>query len=70
MFPRFTFAALIIALLFSACQPMNVSPTAGPTDSQIIDTQSPPPEPDHIAATIQLNSPSNMKWNPKVASHF
>ena len=62
MFPRFTFAALIIALLFSACQPMNVSPTAGPTDSQVINTQKPSAEPERISATIEVNSPSNMTF--------
>ena len=62
MFPRFTFAALIIALLCSACQPMNVSPTAGPTDSPVINTQRPSAEPEHISATIEVNSPSNMTF--------
>lgn len=61
MCPRSTLVALVFALLFSACQPMGASPTA-PTDSQIINTQTPLPEPEWIAVTIQVNSPSNMTF--------
>lgn len=62
MFPRFPFVALAIAFLISACQSMDASPTASPTESQIINTQTPSLEPERIAATIQVNSPSNMTF--------
>jgi YVTN family beta-propeller protein len=62
MFPRFPLVALAIAFLIGACQSMDASPTASPAESQIINTQTPSLEPERIAATIQVNSPSNMTF--------
>jgi YVTN family beta-propeller protein len=62
MCSRSMLVALAIALLFSACQPVDASPTTAPTDFQIINTQTPAAEPDRIAATNQVNSPSNMTF--------
>lgn len=62
MCPQSTLVAFVLALLFSACQPREASPTAAPPASQIINTQARSPEPERIAGTIEVNSPSNMTF--------
>jgi YVTN family beta-propeller protein len=56
----FTVMTVAVALLFSACQSKNASPTTIPTDSQIITIQTLSSESHRSSATIQVNSPSNM----------
>ena len=59
---RLNVVMIVVTILCSACQPTDASPTFAPTDSQIIKTQAPSPEPNLIAATIQVTSPSNMTF--------
>ncbi len=62
MFPRFTFVISIIALLCSACQPVQASPTAIPTESPTTGSQTPWPGPDHVRQLFKWTDHPTWQW--------